>query len=112
MVTVDGRQDASFGLTQREMAELLVELGAYDAINLDGGGSASIIARPLGMKDPVILNSPSDGVPRQIPNMIGITTSAPESPLYGLIVKLMIQTSLQAHQENSPYAVMTGISTR
>jgi exopolysaccharide biosynthesis protein len=87
MVTVDGRQDASFGLTQREMAELLVELGAYDAINLDGGGSTSIIARPLGMKDPVILNSPSDGVPRQIPNMIGITTSAPESPLYGLIVE-------------------------
>lgn len=87
MVAVDGRQDSSFGLTQREMAELLIELGAYNAINLDGGGSTSIIARPLGMMDPVVLNSPSDGVPRQIPNMIGITTSAPESPLHGLIIE-------------------------
>jgi hypothetical protein len=42
-VACDGRADDEAGLTLGELAEALVELGAEEAINLDGGGSASLV---------------------------------------------------------------------
>ena len=39
MLTVDGREDASIGLTLMELASLMKELGCVNAMNLDGGGS-------------------------------------------------------------------------
>ena len=55
MITVDGRQPGfSVGMNLRELAELLLELGATDAMNLDGGGSTTMF---VGGK---IVNRPSD----------------------------------------------------
>jgi Phosphodiester glycosidase len=42
-VACDGRTDRDAGLTLSEFAELLIGLGASDALNLDGGGSASLV---------------------------------------------------------------------
>jgi hypothetical protein len=42
-VVCDGRATDEAGLTLAELAETLVKLGAEDAINLDGGGSASLV---------------------------------------------------------------------
>ena len=42
-VACDGRSRADAGLTLVELAELLLELGAREAINLDGGGSTSLV---------------------------------------------------------------------
>ncbi|HEY3189339.1 MAG TPA: phosphodiester glycosidase family protein [Solirubrobacteraceae bacterium] len=42
-VTCDGRADDEAGLTLRELAEALAALGADHALNLDGGGSTSLI---------------------------------------------------------------------
>lgn len=39
----DGRAEDEAGLTLSELAELLVAVGARHAINLDGGGSASLV---------------------------------------------------------------------
>jgi hypothetical protein len=39
----DGRSDGEAGLTLAELADALVDLGAQSAINLDGGGSASLV---------------------------------------------------------------------
>lgn len=39
----DGRGEHDHGLTLEEMARAMVDLGATEAINLDGGGSASIV---------------------------------------------------------------------
>ncbi|MDQ4005706.1 MAG: phosphodiester glycosidase family protein, partial [Actinomycetota bacterium] len=67
MLVIDGRQSFSRGYTMVELATLMKELGAEDAINLDGGGSSTIMGlTPYG--EMAILNSPSDGVPRPIPN--------------------------------------------
>ncbi|MGM0602815.1 MAG: phosphodiester glycosidase family protein [Bacillota bacterium] len=53
LVTVDGRQpDFSIGMTLDEMAELLRWLGAEDAMNLDGGGSARMVIRGFTMNNP------------------------------------------------------------
>ena len=44
VVTVDGRQPGhSVGMTMRELAELFVRLGATWALNLDGGGSTTMV---------------------------------------------------------------------
>jgi hypothetical protein len=42
-VACDGRADDEAGLTMRELAEALAALGAETAINLDGGGSTSLV---------------------------------------------------------------------
>src|SRR5690606_17424999 len=38
LVTVDGRQAHSAGMTMWELAELMLDLGAHEALSLDGGG--------------------------------------------------------------------------
>lgn len=55
MVAVDGRQPGvSVGMSLQELAEMLLEMGAVDAMNLDGGGSTTMF-----LKDKVV-NHPSD----------------------------------------------------
>ena len=44
-VVVDGRQTASRGATMMEMAEILKGFGAWNAVNLDGGGSSTLIVQ-------------------------------------------------------------------
>jgi len=40
MVTVDGREEASIGMTLTELAYFMKSIGCYNAMNLDGGGSS------------------------------------------------------------------------
>jgi hypothetical protein len=42
-VACDGRADEEAGLSMAELAGTMIDLGARDAINLDGGGSASLV---------------------------------------------------------------------
>ena len=67
MLVIDGRQDFSRGYTMVETATLMAYLGADDALNLDGDGSSTMVARrPNGRTK--VLNSPSDGRQRPVPN--------------------------------------------
>ena len=55
LVTVDGRQPAkSVGMTIAELSALMLELGCDEAINLDGGGSTTMVVNGK------VVNSPSD----------------------------------------------------
>jgi exopolysaccharide biosynthesis protein len=55
MVTVDGRQPGiSVGMSLYSLADLLFELNAIDAINLDGGGSTTMVVKQK------VVNKPSD----------------------------------------------------
>ncbi len=55
LVTVDGRQpELSVGMSIPELAALLRELGAVEAINMDGGGSTTMVVRGK------VVNRPSD----------------------------------------------------
>ena len=72
MLVVDGRQDFSRGLTMVELANLMTSLGAEDALNLDGGGSSTLIAPdPTGVIG--VRNSPSDGFERHVANGLVVT---------------------------------------
>lgn len=42
-VVCEGRADGEAGLSMAELASVMIDLGARDAINLDGGGSASLV---------------------------------------------------------------------
>ncbi|MEJ8800754.1 phosphodiester glycosidase family protein [Pontibacter sp. H249] len=44
MMVVDGRQQASAGVTLDELAQMMHEVGCYEAVNLDGGGSSAMVA--------------------------------------------------------------------
>ncbi|MGQ0701632.1 MAG: phosphodiester glycosidase family protein [Gemmatimonadales bacterium] len=61
-MVVDGRQlPYSDGMTLRELAELLRGLGAREAINLDGGGSSTLVyADPDSAGQLRVANRPSD----------------------------------------------------
>lgn len=49
VIVADGRQEGvSEGATLDELKEMLKELGAVDALNLDGGGSSTLVARVNG----------------------------------------------------------------
>ncbi|SCG73784.1 phosphodiester glycosidase family protein [Micromonospora humi] len=76
MLTVDGRQVDSRGVTQTEMGRMMVELGAANALNLDGGGSSTLLAREPGAAAVQVENSPSDGSERPVPN--GLAVYAPK----------------------------------
>ncbi|MBM4283337.1 MAG: hypothetical protein FJ137_22205, partial [Deltaproteobacteria bacterium] len=43
LVVVEGRQDPVFGMRLSQLARLMVELGATEAVNLDGGGSSAMV---------------------------------------------------------------------
>ena len=63
MLTIDGRQSAlSIGMTLEETAELLKELGAVEAMNLDGGASARMVIRGFTMNSPSADRLISNGV--------------------------------------------------
>jgi exopolysaccharide biosynthesis protein len=55
LVTVDGRQPkVSVGMTIAELSALMLELGSVDALNLDGGGSTTMVIKGR------VVNNPSD----------------------------------------------------
>lgn len=74
LVVADGRSPASTGLSLRETAGLLSDLGASDAVNLDGGGSTTMAVKTPGTPQATVRNTPSDGQQRQVANGIGAFT--------------------------------------
>ena len=60
LVTVDGRMDSSRGMTLDEFGRLFIELGAESAMNMDGGGSTTMVVRDR------IRNVPSGGYERPV----------------------------------------------
>lgn len=73
IITVDGRQHLSGGVTQEELADIALELGCANALNLDGGGSTRMIADTFWTEgDPAVVNLPTEN--RKVINAVAITT--------------------------------------
>lgn len=66
LLVVDGRSSASAGMTLQELASYMVKLGAWQAVNFDGGGSSEMVL------DGKILNNPSDGRERAVSVGLGV----------------------------------------
>ncbi|HUV04326.1 MAG TPA: phosphodiester glycosidase family protein [Armatimonadota bacterium] len=72
LVTVDGQQSISAGMTLPQLAQVMLSEGCVEAINLDGGGSTTM-ATAFG-----ILNSPSAGSERPVANALAVFANVPE----------------------------------
>jgi len=74
-VTVDGRQSGySVGMTPYRFAKLFVSLGANYALNLDGGGSTTMVVNGN------IVNRPSDGYERPVSSSLVLLPGPDPAP--------------------------------
>lgn len=87
LVVVDGRRkEYSVGLTILDLAKEMVRLGAWSAINLDGGGSSTMLLRDPQTGKLQLMNRPSDGndfafplsVERPVANVLGVRWKKPQ----------------------------------
>ena len=88
LVAVDGRQDGySRGANMKELGDFMLKLGAFDAVNLDGGGSTALVVKDLRTGTFAVANQPSEtsteGFPvrmeRPVADVVGISwLTAPE----------------------------------
>lgn len=71
LLTIDGKAGDSGGLTVTGAADVMLCLGGWTAVNLDGGGSTSMV-RADGAGGFVVLNKPSDGSLRFVGASLGV----------------------------------------
>ncbi len=79
LVAVDGRRTGAVGMTMTQLGYLMAELGCYNAMNLDGGGSTLMAVKEADGSH-VVANTPSDGGKRAVTNSIGILTENLSKP--------------------------------
>ncbi|MET7617860.1 phosphodiester glycosidase family protein [Streptomyces sp. NPDC005408] len=87
VITVDGRQADSGGVTLTELGLMMKKAGAHSALNLDGGGSSTLVAREPGSDALQVENSPSDGSERTVPNGLALTAPDGSGRLRGFWVE-------------------------
>ena len=73
MMVIDGRSVQSAGVRTSMLADVMRYAGAYEALNVDGGGSSTLYTQGLGIR-----NNCSDGKERAVGNAIFAVLEAPE----------------------------------
>ena len=73
MMVIDGRTPNSAGVRTSMLADVMRYAGAYEALNVDGGGSSTLYTQALGVR-----NNCSDGKERAVGNAIFAVLEAPE----------------------------------
>ncbi|WP_314588148.1 phosphodiester glycosidase family protein [Paenibacillus terrigena] len=92
MVEIDGRAPGfSEGVSYDDLGKIMKDMGALNALCLDGGGSATFVAKLPGDTKRRILNLPSDGSERKTANGLLLVNKAPE----GAASKLVVQPNLE-----------------
>lgn len=95
LVVLDGRRDDARGMTQIELAELMKELGCYNALNFDGGGSSVMVTDVAGAQ--TVMNTPSDGGLRNVANSLAVMSSV-ESETRVTSLAIQVQGDIIAGQ--------------
>jgi Phosphodiester glycosidase len=79
LVAIDSGSSDGNGLTGSEEANFMLDIGAYTAINMDGGGSTSMVVQGSNGK-PSVLEAPFTGAERYDGNNLGVFAQ-PLSPV-------------------------------
>ncbi len=83
LMVLDGRQEpVSCGGSMAEIAQILFEAGCVQAVNLDGGGSSTYVAKQEGADDFGVVNKPSDGYARSVSTSLYVASTAPSSTAF------------------------------
>ncbi len=87
IVTVE-KNSSSSGLTLAELQKFMVSIGVWKGVNLDGGGSTTMVTRPLAETTAELTFTTSNGGAgqRAVANGLGVFTTAPQGALKGLKV--------------------------
>ncbi len=81
------RYGSNTGLNLKELQQIMVELGVDKGVNLDGGGSTTMVERPLGVSWLQLSHSTQYGTTqRSVANGIGVFTSAPKGEIKGVTI--------------------------
>jgi hypothetical protein len=67
-------------------AQELAEEGVETAVNLDGGGSTTMVARALGAEGVTVRNTPSDGQERSDPNGVGVFVEPGDGTVHHMFI--------------------------
>jgi hypothetical protein len=78
LVALDGRQKGAVGLSTLAWAHLLHRIGLDDAVNLDGGGSTTMVARSADGSTTGVVNRPSLGHERRVPDAVTVDYRPPQ----------------------------------
>lgn len=84
VIVVDGRQETGYGVTLNEIASVMKDMGAVEAMTFDGGGSSTMVVREPGNSEVTVINSPSDGSERRVANSLLIVGTWKAGPLASL----------------------------
>jgi len=81
MMVLDGRQEPfSCGGTLAEIAQIMLDAGCVEAVNLDGGGSSTYMSKPEGEDNIRVINRPSDGYARSVASsLVAVSTAKPST---------------------------------
>lgn len=85
MITVDGRQNISRGVTLSALSDICLELGCVNATNLDGGGSTNMVGKTVYNQNLHTFNSPTEN--RKVINALGIVSAAVPQKVAGFKIK-------------------------
>lgn len=78
LITVDGRgAGGSIGMTLGELTSFMLDLGVYNGINFDGGGSTQLAVNYGGTAE--IVNNPSQTPYRKVINALGVVSKSAEA---------------------------------
>ena len=79
-LVVDGRQpEWSLGATLKDLSDYMIAAGASDALNMDGGGSSSMVWWDPAQKKPVMFNQHKGKAKRNVGSNLGIHLPAVEA---------------------------------
>ncbi|AOZ93227.1 stalk domain-containing protein [Paenibacillus crassostreae] len=99
LVSVEDNGDSS-GMSLSELQKFMVNIGVWKGMNLDGGGSTTMVTRPLAEKNTTLaFNTEYGTTQRSIVNALGVFSTAPQGQLKGL--KISGSSNLLIGQEAS-----------
>ena len=87
IMVADGRQAPySSGYSLYDLANKMLEVDCVSAINLDGGGSTTYLAKYAGTDELTLANSPSDGQERSVSSSLLVVSEAEATGVFGSAV--------------------------
>ncbi|GIP21769.1 stalk domain-containing protein [Paenibacillus sp. J22TS3] len=95
------KNDSSSGMKLTELQSFMSSIGVWKGLDLDGGGSTTMVNRPLAETDTTLTFDTSNGgtTQRLVASGLGVYTEAPQGSLKGL--KVSGSSSLLIGQEAS-----------
>lgn len=85
LINVEDNSDSS-GMSFAELQDVMLQIGVWKGMNLDGGGSSQMVARPLGETSVGLVGVPESNFQRRVVNGLGVYTTAPKGEALGLTI--------------------------